>query len=93
MLICPHSGIGNQIGNYVFGQFLFYIGTVEYKKIPDKDDANSIDLKFLFLEGETIDRTFVLNKFDTNLIQASKEDVERFLKAETDFSSLFFPYK
>ncbi len=89
MLICPHSGIGNQIGNYVFGQFLFYIGAVEYKETPDKNNTNNIGLRFLFLEDETIDRTFVLNKFDTNLIQASKEDVERFLKAGADFHLYF----
>ncbi len=71
MLICPHSGIGNQIGNYVFAQYLIFLGN---------------DVKFLFLEDENIDRAFVLNKFNTNLPEASKEDVQTFLRAEAPLS-------
>lgn len=88
MLICPHSGIGNQIGNYIFGQFLLYLGTACYSKVSNENEQ-SVDLKFLFSEDETIDRTFVLNKFNTNFPCASKEDIKRFLKAKTAFPLYF----
>ncbi len=71
MLICPHSGIGNQIGNYVFAQYLIFLGK---------------DIKFLFSKDESIDRAFVLDKFNTELIEAAKEDIETFLRAKVPVS-------
>ncbi len=71
MLICPHSGLGNQIGNYVFAQFLI-----------DKE----IEVKFLVTEDENLDRTFVLNKFNTNMKLASIEDIKIFIAQNPPFS-------
>ena len=70
MLICPHSGLGNQIGNYVLGQFLIEKG---------------INVKFLITKDEKLDREFVLDKFNVELPYAEKEDIEQFLAAKTSF--------
>lgn len=86
MLICPHSGIGNQTGNYVFGQYLLHCAALEHNAAPH-------ELKFLFLDDENIDRTFVLNKFNTKLAEATKEDIEKFLRAKANFKLYKFLIK
>lgn len=93
MLVCPHSGIGNQIGNYVFGQFLLHCALAECSAASYNTTAQNAGLKFLFLDDENIDRTFVLNKFNTELTEASKEDIERFLKARANFTLYKFLIK
>ncbi len=71
MLICPHSGLGNQIGNYVFAQFLIDKG---------------LEVKFLVTKDENLDRTFVLDKFNTCMELASIEDIEAFIAQNPPFS-------
>lgn len=70
MLICLNGGLGNQIGNYVFAQFL-------------KEEENNTDVKFVMSNNVNETRDIVLDKFNTNLDIATKEDIERFLAAKT----------
>lgn len=78
MIICPHSGLGNQIGNYVFAEFLIECGLIEAK-----------DVRFLITKDKDLDRAFILDKFNTRLNLASKEDIEAFLKKESGFKKYF----
>ncbi len=64
MLICPHSGLGNQIGNYVFAQFLIEQG---------------FSVKFLVTKSENLDRTYILDKFNTVVVPASFDDIKTFI--------------
>ncbi len=72
MLICPHSGFGNQIGNYVFAEFL---------------KEKGVDVKFLITKDGKLDREFVLDKFNVELPCAGKEDIEQFLALKTPIFS------
>ena len=71
MLICLNGGLGNQIGNYVFAQFLIDKG---------------LEVKFLVTKDENLDRTFVLDKFNTCMELASIEDIEAFIAQNPPFS-------
>ncbi len=64
LLICLHSGLGNQIGNYVFAQLLIERG---------------FSVKFLVTKDENLDRTYVLDKFNTDIEQASIKDIKNFM--------------
>lgn len=65
MLICPNSGLGNQIGNYVLGRFL--------------EEELCENVQWLFSASAEIDRPFMLDKFNTILNPASKEEILSFL--------------
>ncbi len=78
LLICPHSGLGNQIGNYVFAQFLIEKG---------------FNVKFLMTCEKNPDRAFVLDKFNTGLTFASNEEIKIFLAQKTPFLSYKFLFK
>jgi len=64
MLICLNGGLGNQIGNYVFGQFLIEKG---------------IDVEFVFSDNVNDARAIVLDRFNVDLTPAKKETIEKFL--------------
>ena len=78
LLICPHSGLGNQIGNYVFAQFLI---------------GKGFNVKFLMTYEKNPDRAFVLDKFNTGLTFASNEEIKTFLVHKTSFLSYKFLFK
>ncbi len=78
LLICPHSGLGNQIGNYVFAQSLIEKG---------------FNVKFLMTCEKNPDRAFVLDKFNTGLTFASNEEIKIFLAQKTPFLSYKFLFK
>jgi len=71
MLICLNGGLGNQIGNYIFAQYL--------KEFTDY----GADVKFVCSNSANKARTIILDKFNTNLEIAKKEDIEKFLRAKT----------
>ncbi len=64
MLICLNGGLGNQIGNYVFGQFLMEKG---------------MDVEFVFSDNVNDARAIVLDRFNVDLTPAKKETIEKFL--------------
>jgi len=64
MLICLNGGLGNQIGNYVFGQFLIEKG---------------IDVEFVCSDNVNDARAIVLDRFNVDLTPAKKETIEKFL--------------
>lgn len=71
MLICLNGGLGNQIGNYVFAQFL------------KEFEEYGADVKIVWSNNVNETRDIVLDKFNTHLDVATKEDVEKFLSAKT----------
>jgi len=78
ILVCPHSGLGNQIGNYVFAQFL---------------KEKGLDVKFLLTNEKNPDRAFVLDKFKTELNFASKKEVEALISKGSSFLSYRLLFK
>ncbi len=70
MLICLNGGLGNQIGNYVFAQFL---------------KEKGIDVKFIYKNGIDKARELVLDKFNLNIDFAAKEDIEKFMAAKSNY--------
>lgn len=77
MLICLNGGLGNQIGNYVFAQYL-----KEFEEF-------GADVKIVWSNNVNDARDIVLDKFNTNLDVAAKEDVEKFLRAKTHPGLIF----
>ena len=71
MLICLNGGLGNQIGNYVFAWYL------------KEFEEYGADTKIVWSNNVNDARAIVLDKFNTNLDVATKEDIEKFLKAGT----------
>ena len=74
MLICPHSGLGNQIGNYVFAQFLIEKG---------------IECKIVASNSVNDCRDIVLDKLGIELDFAEHADIEKFISAKTSPCLLF----
>lgn len=69
MLIFFNGGLGNQIGNYVFGKYLAFLRGENIKFISSS------------VKG---DRAFVLDNFNVSIENASLEDIEDFLSAKTN---------
>ncbi len=74
MLVCINGGFGNQIGNYIFAQYLIEKG---------------IDCKIIASNKAGDAREFVLNKFDIELELAKIEDIKEFLNAKSSPALLF----
>ncbi len=68
MLICLNGGLGNQIGNYVFAQFLIEKG---------------IECKIVASNSVNDCRDVVLDKLGVKLDVAKAYDIENFIKAKT----------
>lgn len=71
MLICLNGGLGNQIGNYILAKFL-----QEFEEYGQ-------DVKLICSNKANEARAIVLDKFNTELNIATKEDIEKFLSAKT----------
>ena len=71
MLICLNGGLGNQTGNYIFAQYL-----KEFEEFGQ-------DVKFICSKEANEARAIVLDKFNTEIDIAKKEDIEAFLNAKT----------
>ena len=68
MLICLNGGLGNQIGNYIFAQFLMEKG-IECKIIASNNVGDY--------------REVVIHKLGVELDIAEHFDIERFIKLKT----------
>ena len=74
MLICLNGGLGNQIGNYVFAQFLIEKG---------------IECKIVASNSVNDCRDIVLDKLGIELDFAERADIEKFISAKTSPCLLF----
>jgi len=69
MLICLNGGLGNQIGNYVFAQFL---------------KEKGIDCKIIASNNVNDVRDIVIDKLGVELDLAKAYDIEKFIGAKTN---------
>ena len=77
MLICLNGGLGNQIGNYILAKFL-----QEFEEYGQ-------DVKLICSNKANEARAIVLDKFNTELNIATKEDIEKILECKNLSCSYF----